>query len=41
MKKAKIIIAIVASVVSVATVTVAAVIICRKLFEKKYFTVNE
>lgn len=41
MKKAKIIIAIVASVVSVAAITTTAIIVCRKLFEKKYFTVNE
>jgi len=41
MKKAKIIIAIVASVVTVVTLTITAIIVCRKLFEKKYFTVNE
>lgn len=41
MKKGKIIIAVIASVVSIAALTTAALIICRKLFEKNYFTVTE
>lgn len=41
MKKGKIIIAVIASVVSAAALTTAALIICRKLFEKNYFTVTE
>lgn len=41
MKKAKIIIAIIVSVVSFATLITTALIICKQLFEKKYYTVNE
>jgi len=41
MKKGNIIIAVIASVVSAAALTASAIIICKKLFDKKYFTVSE
>lgn len=41
MKKGKIIIAVIASVISAAALTTAALMICRKLFSKNYFTVSE
>lgn len=40
-KKGKIIVAIITSVISVAAMTTAALIICKKLFDKKYITVSE
>ncbi len=41
MKTGKILIAVIASVVSAAAITTATLIICTKLFKKNYFTVSE
>lgn len=41
MKKSNFIIAIIASVISAAAAASIGLIICRKLFDKKYFTVSE
>lgn len=41
MKKGKVIIAVIASLASAALISAAALIICSKLLDKKYFTVSE
>lgn len=41
MKKGNVIIAVITSAVSVVLLAAAGLIVCRKLFNKKYFTVNE
>lgn len=41
MKIGKIILAVIASLASAAIISAAALIICSKLLEKKYFTVSE
>lgn len=41
MKKGKVVFAVTASVISVAAVTAAALVICSKMLDKKYITVSE
>lgn len=41
MSKGKIIIAATAATICAVGITTAAVVVCKKLFEKKYFAVND
>lgn len=41
MKKGKILVAVSAAVICTAGLTTAAIIVCKRLYEKRYFSVND